>query len=87
MDTYACHVSNVPHMPETDTYGGTLTGTPDPDQLLTRKQAAALVGYSVSTLRRWDREGRLSPLRAHPEARPRYRRADVLAAVSALNAA
>jgi len=69
-------------MPETDTYGGPNSGTPDPDQLLTRKQAADLIRFSVSTLRRWEREGRLVALRGDYEyARPRYRRADVLAAL------
>ena len=70
-------------MPHTDTYGGPENGSPDPDQMLTRKEAAALLGYSVSTIRRYDREGILTPLRSDPKARPRYRRADLLAAVSA----
>lgn len=67
-------------MPGTDTYEAQ-TSAPDPDQMLTRKEAAALLGYSVSTIRRWDAEGRLTPLRGHDKARPRYRRADVLAAL------
>ena len=70
-------------MPHTDTYGGPRNGAPDPDQLLTRKDAAALVGYSVSTIKRWDYVGLLTPLRSEPKARPRYRRADVLAAATA----
>jgi predicted site-specific integrase-resolvase len=68
-------------MPDTDTYGGPQSGTPDPDQLLTRKEAAALIGFSVSTLRRWDRTGILPSLRSQT-GKPRYRRADVLAAVT-----
>jgi phage terminase Nu1 subunit (DNA packaging protein) len=70
-------------MPHTDAYGGPESGSPDPDRLLTRKEAAALLGYSVRTIRRWDTEGILTPLRGTPNARPRYRRADLLAAVSA----
>lgn len=69
-------------MPHTDTYGGPASGTPDPEKLLNRKDAADLVGFSVSTIKRWDREGLLTPLRSTPTARPRYRRADVLAAAS-----
>lgn len=68
-------------MPHTDTYGGQGSGTPDPDQMLTRKEAAALLGYSVSTIKRWDYEGILTPLRSGPKAWPRYRRADLLAVV------
>ena len=67
-------------MPHTETYGGPQSGT-DPDQLLTRKEAASLIGYSVNTLRRWDREGILTSLRT-PTGKPRYRRADLLAAVA-----
>ena len=70
-------------MPHTDTYGGQGSGSPDPDQMLTRKEAAALLGYSVSTIRRYDRLGILTPLRSDPKARPRYRRGDLLAAVTA----
>lgn len=69
-------------MPHTDTYGGPGSGAPDPDQLLTRKDAAALVGFSISTIKRWDYDGLLTPLRSRPKARPRYRRADVLAAAA-----
>ena len=74
-------------MPETDTYGATLTGTGEQDPILTRKQAADLIRYSVSTLRRWEREGRLVALRSDPKARPRYRRSDVLAALKLPDAA
>ncbi len=69
-------------MPRTDAYGGAGLA-PDPDQLLNRKDAAALVGFSVSTIKRWDYQGPLTPLRSYENARPRYRRADVLAAAAA----
>jgi excisionase family DNA binding protein len=67
-------------MPDTDAYGGAVSGTPNPDQLLSIGEAAALIGYSVSTLQRWDRAGILTAERS-PTNRRRYRRSDVLAAV------
>lgn len=66
-------------MPDTDTYGEPVSGTPGTEDLLTRQEAAALINYSVSTIRRWDRVGILPRLRT-PSGRIRYRRADVLAA-------
>lgn len=48
------------------------------DEILTVQQAAALVGYSVPTLRRWDRLGRLPALRT-PGNQMRYRKSDLLA--------
>lgn len=69
-------------MPSTDAYsGGRNSGIPDSDQL-TRKEAAALINYSISTIRRWERVGILPALRT-PTGRVRYRRADVLAAAEA----
>jgi len=72
-------------MPDMDTYSGPQMGGPDPDQLLTRKEAAALLGYSVSTVKRWEREGILTAHRAETnaktQARPRYRRGDLLAVI------
>lgn len=66
-------------MPRTDAYGGHGSGVPDPDELLTRKKAAELIGYSVSSIRRWDRVGILPRLQT-VTGQVRYRRADVLAA-------
>lgn len=69
-------------MPDTDAYGGAVKSGPASDELLTRKEAAELINYSVSTIRRWDRVGILPQLRT-ASGRVRYRRADVLAAVEA----
>ena len=67
-------------MPNTDADGGTAIGTPDPDQMLSIGQAAALIGVHVDTLKRWETVGVLIPGRT-PTNRRRYRRADVLAAI------
>jgi excisionase family DNA binding protein len=69
-------------MADTDAYGGTGSDAPGPHDLLTRKEAAELINYSVSTVRRWDRIGILPQLRT-ATGRVRYRRADVLAAAEA----
>jgi predicted site-specific integrase-resolvase len=69
-------------MPRTDTHTEPETPVPNDDDLLTRKDAAALINYSVSTIRRWDRVGIL-PLLRTPSGRVRYRRGDVLAAAEA----
>lgn len=55
------------------------------DQMLSVGEAAALIGYSVSTLQRWDRNGILKAHRT-PTNQRRYRRSDVLAAVAVLPA-
>jgi hypothetical protein len=67
-------------MPRTDTHNEAGSSTSNPDDLLTRKDAAALINYSISSIRRWERVGILPTLRT-PSGRVRYRRADVLAAV------
>ena len=66
-----------------DTYGGAenLTSRSD-DDLLSVSQAAKLLGYSVSTLQRWDREGILRAQRT-PTNQRRYRRGDLLSIVRA----
>jgi excisionase family DNA binding protein len=69
-------------MPDTDAYNGAQNVAPGPEDLLTRKEAAELINYSVSTVRRWDRVGILPQLRT-ATGRVRYRRADVLAAAEA----
>ena len=65
-------------MQSMDAYGGSTQVIPDPEQMLTRKEAADLVRFSVSTIKRWQREGILTAHRL-PGGAPRYRRADVLA--------
>lgn len=67
-------------MPDTDTYGGHGVGTPDHNQFMSVGEAAALIGYSVRTLQRWDSAGILIAHRS-PSGQRRYRRADVLAAI------
>lgn len=64
----------------TDTYGG--AGTPTDEHMLSVGQAAQLLGVSVSTLQRWDRDGLLPAQRTVTNQR-RYRRGDLLAAVRA----
>lgn len=44
--------------------------------LLTRREACDLLKISLSTLERWERDGRLVPLRMSP-AVIRYRRSDI----------
>lgn len=62
------------------------TPTETPDELLTPAQASALIGVSVQTLRRYDREGRLPAART-PGNQRRFRRSDVLGLVSTDGAA
>lgn len=50
---------------------------PATDDLLSPAQASALIGVSVQTLRRYDREGRLASVRT-PGGQRRFRRSDVL---------
>lgn len=47
-------------------------------ELLTQTQAAKAIAVNPSTIRRWEREGRLR--RAKPHGKPLYRRCDVEAA-------
>lgn len=60
----------------TDTYGGGDLGASD--EILTVTQAAALTGFSVSSLRRWDDMGKLPALRT-PGGQRRYRKSALLA--------
>lgn len=63
-------------MPDTDPYA-------DPEldeEWLSIGEAAALIGLSVQTLRRYDISGRLSAHRS-PGGQRRYRRSDVLDAL------
>jgi excisionase family DNA binding protein len=48
------------------------------DDLLTPREAAALLGVRTTTLARWAREGRLTPLRT-PGGHRRYPRSAVMA--------
>jgi len=46
-------------------------------QLLTLRQAAAMLGCSPNTLRNWDAAGRLKAVRIGPRRDRRYRLADI----------
>lgn len=72
--------AKVPDMPSTDAHDDTGRGTtaPTPEYLSTG-QAASLLRVSVSTLQRWDREGRFTAQRTPLTNQRRYRHADVLA--------
>lgn len=59
-----------------DAYNGE-DSSADEHTILTLAEAAALTGYSPSTLRRWDRNGALVALRT-PGKHLRYRKADLL---------
>lgn len=58
----------------TDTYSGAGSGTHN--ELLTVSEAAAYVGFSISSLRRWDRKGELVVYRTPGNLR-RYKRSDL----------
>jgi len=62
----------------TDAYGG--PGLRTDDEVLTVSQAAKLTGFSVDTLRRWDKAGTLPALRT-PGNQRRYRKSELLAAL------
>lgn len=47
-----------------------------PDDLLPSGTAAAIAGVSRDTIKRWERDGRITSLRT-PTGHRRYRRADV----------
>ena len=67
-------------MKSMDTYGDSQMGTPDPAQMITRKEAASLISFSTSTIKRWEKQGILTP-HYSPSGKPRYLRSDVLAAM------
>jgi len=46
------------------------------ETLLTRREACALLKVSLSTLERWERSSRLTPVRLSPGV-IRYRRSDI----------
>lgn len=48
----------------------------NPEELLPPAEAAALVGISRDTIKRWERDGRITSLRT-PHGHRRYRRGDV----------
>jgi excisionase family DNA binding protein len=52
----------------------------DFDDLLTPREAAALLGVRTTTVARWAREGLLKPAVHTPGGHRRYRRGDVMAA-------
>lgn len=67
-------------MPDTDAYGGQQSPTLGTETLISVGAASKLLGVSVSTLQRWDREGILPARRTITNQR-RYSRAEVLAAL------
>ena len=50
--------------------------SPEPDDLLTPREVADLFGVRTTTIARWAREGKFSPLRT-PGGQRRYSRAEV----------
>jgi hypothetical protein len=54
-----------------------------PDDLLTRAQAAQLLSVDLSTLHNWNKSGKLRPLGL--SGRVYYRRSDIEAALTPLN--
>jgi excisionase family DNA binding protein len=55
-----------------------MTGTPEPERLLTTAEAARMFGVHPATVRNWAQAGQLASIRT-PGGRPRYREAEVLA--------
>ena len=55
----------------------------DDQALIPIGEAARILGMSISTLRRWDREGHLKPVRLAPGGTRRYRRSDIDALIEA----
>ncbi|MDP3994458.1 MAG: MerR family transcriptional regulator [bacterium] len=47
------------------------------DNLLTIGQTAKILGVSIDTLRRWDKNGKFSSVRVHPGGNRYYRKSDV----------
>jgi excisionase family DNA binding protein len=54
------------------------TAIPDFEDLLTPREAAALLGVRTTTLARWARDGIIKPAVHTPGGHRRYRRGDVL---------
>ena len=57
------------------------TAPPEPDDLLTTAEVAALARVDISTVARWARDGQLLPAQKTPGGHRRFRRSDVLAAL------
>lgn len=53
----------------------------NPDELLPPAESAKLIGISRDTLKRWEKQGRISSLRT-PHGHRRFRRGDVEALLS-----
>lgn len=66
-------------MPDTDTYGGAVSATGDAEELIPVGKAAKILGVSVSTMQRYDREGVFIAQRTPFTNQRRYRLGDVLA--------
>lgn len=64
-------------------YGAPVSTTGDARALLTIQEAAEVLRISVSTLRRWDREGKLPAVRLGGARLMRYRAEDLHAFIGA----
>lgn len=56
-----------------------------PDELLTPRQAAALIGITADTIGDWAREGKLPAQRTSATGHRRFRRSDVEAYIASVN--
>jgi len=63
--------SQIPHKPRVNVLSV-------PEEYLAVSQAAALIGVSVDTLRRWERDGPIKAVRT-PTGHRRFKRSDVKA--------
>lgn len=64
------------------TFGRMMSSHTDSDEFIPIGEAARISQFSISTLRRWDREGRL-PVYRTPAGQRRYRRGDIEALLTA----
>lgn len=63
-------------MNDTRSPGGPVTTPPDPDEMLMAGQAAAILGVTTGTMKRWGDRGWI-PYTRYPSGYRYYRRADV----------
>lgn len=54
-----------------------LPSNDDGEDFLTIRETSQILGVSLSTLRRWDKEEHLKAVQLYPRSPRRYRRADV----------
>jgi predicted site-specific integrase-resolvase len=52
-----------------------MTSTHEPSALLARRDAARVLGVSITTMKRWEKAGVLKPIKV--AGWPRFRRADI----------